>query len=168
MALNREQHNRIMRVYQERRFQHLQERRQRAEEISLKLPSYDRLSEEAAQLRTEQAKSLLSHDGSRAEALAEKFGCAAVIHMDPLTFDDSKCNALRSELTNIAQAIDPKITIHDLRIVEGPTHTNVIFDAVVPFEFSTTDEQVREKFISAVRQRHPYYNCVINIDKPYI
>lgn len=72
MALNREQHNRIMRVYQERRFQHLQERRQRAEEISLKLPSYDRLSEEAAQLRTEQAKSLLSHDGSRAEALAER------------------------------------------------------------------------------------------------
>ena len=48
MALNREQHNRIMRVYQERRFQHLQERRQRAEEISLKLPSYDRLSQEAS------------------------------------------------------------------------------------------------------------------------
>ncbi len=110
------------------------------------------------------------HDAiDRIEAeLNRKFHCVSVIHMDPLTFDDSKCNALRSELTNIAQAIDPKITIHDLRIVEGPTHTNVIFDAVVPFEFSMTDEQVREKFISAVRQRHPYYNCVINIDKPYI
>ena len=100
--------------------------------------------------------------------LNHKFHCVSVIHMDPLTFDDDKCTSLRNEIANIAQAIDPRITIHDCRMVDGPTHTNLIFDAVVPFEFDLTDSQVKERFTEAIRQRHPSYNCVINIDKPYI
>ncbi len=100
--------------------------------------------------------------------LNHKFHCVSVIHMDPLSFDDSKCSEIRNEISSLAKAIDPRITIHDLRIVDGPTHTNVIFDAVVPFEFSLTDEEVKNQLSEAVTKRHPNYACVIKIDKPYI
>ena len=102
------------------------------------------------------------------DELNHKFNCISVIHMDPLTFDKGKTSELRNEITGVAQAIDPSITIHDLRLVEGPTHTNVIFDAVVPFKFHLTDEQVKQELSAAITRRHPTFSCVINIDKPYV
>ena len=61
------------------------------------------------------------------EKLKEKFFCEAVIHMDPIAVDDKKVMSLRKEVEQLVKEIDKEITIHDFRMVEGPTHTNLIF-----------------------------------------
>ena len=65
--------------------------------------------------------------------LREKLGCEAVIHMDPIVTDDGITEETRQRVAALVHCIDDEINIHDFRMVVGPTHTNVIFDAVVPF-----------------------------------
>ena len=72
MALSREQHNRIMRIYQDRRLMHMQERNRREEEIELHFPQFARLKDELSLLRTEQAGCLLRKERERAEVLSER------------------------------------------------------------------------------------------------
>ena len=67
--------------------------------------------------------------------LQEKLGCHAVIHMDPIVIDDGITQETRKRVADLVRCIDDQISIHDFRMVVGPTHTNVIFDAVVPFGF---------------------------------
>jgi cation diffusion facilitator family transporter len=100
--------------------------------------------------------------------LNEKFSCISVIHMDPISFDDSRTSELRGETATLARTIDQRITIHDFRIIEGPTHTNVIFDAVVPQKFELTDDEVKERLTALITERHETFDCIINIDKSYI
>ncbi|MGM9521412.1 MAG: cation diffusion facilitator family transporter [Oscillospiraceae bacterium] len=100
--------------------------------------------------------------------LNEKFQCISVIHMDPISYDDEKTVTLRNEVSRMAKSIDERITVHDFRIVDGPTHTNLIFDAVVPQDFHLNDNQVRDEISSLVSERHPTCLCVINIDKSYV
>ena len=69
--------------------------------------------------------------------LSSKLGCDAVIHMDPVSPDGTKTAHMRDELAEAAKSIDPRLSIHDFRIVDGPTHTNVIFDAVLPMTASS-------------------------------
>ena len=63
--------------------------------------------------------------------------------------------------------MEPEMTIHDFRVVEGPTHTNVIFDAVVPFGFRLTDKEVEEKIRKAVRALDGNYYAVVNVERSY-
>lgn len=56
--------------------------------------------------------------------------------MDPIATDDSMTVVLRNKITELAHCIDPALSIHDFRMVPGPTHTNLIFDVVTPFGFS--------------------------------
>ena len=67
--------------------------------------------------------------------LREQLGCEAVIHMDPVVTDDGVTEETRRRVADLVRCIDDDITIHDFRMVSGPTHTNVIFDAVVPYDF---------------------------------
>ncbi|MFR9110316.1 MAG: cation diffusion facilitator family transporter [Acutalibacteraceae bacterium] len=64
--------------------------------------------------------------------IKKKFHMDMVIHMDPIVVEDEQVNRLRLQLSEIARSIDPRFTIHDFRMVEGPTHTNLIFDLVIP------------------------------------
>jgi len=100
--------------------------------------------------------------------LQEHCGCEAVIHMDPIVTDDPSLNSLCETVRNIAVQIDPQITIHDFRMVAGPTHTNLIFDAVVPYGSGMSDETVRNSFIEKIRALDGNYYAVIQIDKSYI
>ena len=100
--------------------------------------------------------------------LSTKFGCIAVIHMDPISVNDEKIVAKRTALASIASSIDERLTIHDFRMVEGPTHTNLIFDLVVPQQFALSNDDVRIKMSELVRGKWPECVCVINVDKPYI
>lgn len=99
--------------------------------------------------------------------LREKLGCDAVIHMDPVITDDGVTEETREKVAELVHCIDDAINIHDFRMVAGPTHTNVIFDAVVPFQFRLTDEEVGEKIRTAVRALDGNYYAVVNVEKSY-
>lgn len=100
--------------------------------------------------------------------LVTKLGCLAVIHMDPICTDDNITNAMRDALCESAKTIDSRITIHDFRIVTGPTHTNVIFDAVVPFDSELSDEEAKARLEAIVLNLWDNAHPKITIDKLYI
>lgn len=100
--------------------------------------------------------------------LREKLGCDAVIHMDPIVTDDESVLALKDAVIGIVKELDERLTIHDFRVVSGPTHTNVIFDVVVPFDIGMSDRELRDRISHAVRGINETYFTVINIDRAYI
>lgn len=99
--------------------------------------------------------------------LREKLGCETVIHMDPIVTDDGVTEETRRKVADLVHCIDDQINIHDFRMVAGPTHTNVIFDAVVPFKFRLSDEDVARKIRTAVRTLDGNYYAVVNVEKSY-
>ena len=99
--------------------------------------------------------------------LQEKLGCHAVIHMDPIVIDDGITQETRKRVADLVRCIDDQISIHDFRMVVGPTHTNVIFDAVVPFGFRLSNSEVASKIQSAVRTLDGNYFAVVNVEQSY-
>lgn len=99
--------------------------------------------------------------------LQEKLGCEAVIHMDPIVTDDGVTAETRQRVAALVLCIDDEISIHDFRMVSGATHTNLIFDAVVPFGFRLTDAQVAEKIKTAVRALDGTYYAVVHVERSY-
>ena len=99
--------------------------------------------------------------------LQEKLGCEAVIHMDPIVPDDGVTAEPRQRVAALVRCIDDEISIHDFRMVSGATHTNLIFDAVVPFGFRLTDAQVAEKIKTAVRALDGTYYAVVHVERSY-
>ena len=99
--------------------------------------------------------------------LQEKLGCHAVIHMDPIVIDDGVTADIRKRVQALVHCIDDQISIHDFRMVAGPTHTNVIFDAVVPFGFRLTDAEVSTKIREAVRALDGNYFAVVTVERSY-
>lgn len=97
--------------------------------------------------------------------LQTTLSCSAVIHMDPVLTKDSETSRLHEIVSNLAKELDPAVSVHDLRLVKGPTHTNVIFDAAVPFQFKLDDSAIRAYFSEKIRRLDGSYFCVVNIDK---
>ena len=99
--------------------------------------------------------------------LKKKLDCEVVIHMDPIITDDKETNEIHQKLSSIVRLLDSRVTIHDFRMVKGPTHTNLIFDIVVPHQFRLTDDQVVESLRQAVKALDARYEIVVNVDKAY-
>ena len=99
--------------------------------------------------------------------LKEQLGCEAVIHMDPIVTDDAATEEARQRIAALVRCIDDGISIHDFRMVSGPTHTNVIFDAAVPFGFRLTDGEVEEKIRTVVRTLDGSWYAVVNVERSY-
>ena len=99
--------------------------------------------------------------------IRETFGVEATVHMDPIATDDEQVNQLRARVAQLAGAVEPGMTIHDFRVVRGPTHTNVIFDAVVPMGSRAGDEELRERLTRAVKALDPAFETVIQLDRAY-
>jgi len=95
-------------------------------------------------------------------------GCESIIHMDPLETDDELTNHTRSKLAELVKVIDERCSIHDFRMVSGPTHTNVLFDLVVPHNFRLSDAEIRRDVNRLVASVDPNYIAVIEIDKSYV
>ena len=113
---------------------------------------------------------LALHDeiDSAERSLSEKMGCLATIHMDPLEQNCALTNTTRERVAMIVRLIDPAITIHDFRMVSGPTHTNVIFDAVVPHSVDLPDKEVSRRIAEGVAALDGNYFAVVNIDKNFV
>ena len=93
--------------------------------------------------------------------------CNAVIHMDPICIHDQLTQELKQMVNDLLQELDPVLTMHDFRIVTGPTHTNLIFDVVAPFRYKLTDEQLSALISYKIKEQNDTYFAVIQIDKKY-
>lgn len=99
--------------------------------------------------------------------LRDTLHCSAVIHMDPVCIDDPETQNYKSQVEGYLAAIDERLTLHDFRIVKGPTHTNLIFDVVAPFAFKMSDRQLVKEITRLVQQENPTFFTVIEVDKQY-
>lgn len=113
---------------------------------------------------------LMLHDvvDSAERELASEMGCLATIHMDPVVNDGGVTEETRKKVAALVRLIDPKITIHDFRMVPGHTHTNVIFDAVVPYGCPLSDQEVASRIREAVRTLDGNYFAVVDVEKSYV
>jgi hypothetical protein len=101
--------------------------------------------------------------------LATELNCHAVIHMDPVATDDELVAAARDKVLSALRAqFGEQLTIHDFRMVTGPSHTNVIFDAVLPPAAGISAEKAKEKISAIVKGLDGNYFAVVNIDLPYV
>ena len=99
--------------------------------------------------------------------IREVLGAHAVVHMDPVVVDDVKNDRMKRLMQLIAKSVDERLTIHDFRMVAGPTHTNVIFDVVVPFEVELSEEEVKKQIEQKVKELPGNHFAIIETDRPY-
>lgn len=97
-----------------------------------------------------------------------ELGTDLTIHMDPVDISNPKANKLYDLVKNALLTFDLELQMHDFRIVEGVTHTNILFDVIVPFEENYTKEQIIEHLNKNVISENEKYYYVIDIDRPYI
>lgn len=97
--------------------------------------------------------------------LSERFSCTATIHMDPILTDDPLTNSLKEQMASILKQIDTRITLHDFRIVKGPTHTNLLFDAVLPYDIDCPESELRERISEAASKLSPQYHTIVDFDR---
>jgi len=100
--------------------------------------------------------------------LKNECSCEAVIHIDPIVTDDKVTNAVNDKIEALVKLVDENISMHDFRMVEGKTHTNLIFDIVVPHKFRLTDAQLIASIKTAVKAIDHTYEVVITVDKAFI
>ena len=99
--------------------------------------------------------------------LKEALNCECVIHMDPMVIDNSISMRMRDFVGVIVANVDPTLRINDFRMVQGTTHTNLIFDLVIPYDFRYSDDEVVDIIQQRVRQLPGDLYAVINVEKPY-
>lgn len=98
--------------------------------------------------------------------LEEKFNCVAVIHMDPVA-NDERTAEVKKVVVRILKEVNEAYSLHDFRIVEGPTHTNLIFDVVVPPEDNNSPDKITAELKERVERENPAYHLVCHVEKAY-
>ena len=92
-----------------------------------------------------------------ADTIERDFACntdiVLVVHLDPVVLDNPKCNACRVLVEEIVKEIDPSFSVHDFRMVDGISHTNLIFDVAIPFECKLSPQEVKDEISRRVRER---------------
>lgn len=116
------------------------------------------------------ANLLVTHDliDNIERELGAEMGCDAVIHMDPIAPEDEETRALHERVEELVRALDARLSIHDFRVVRGPTHTNLVFDLLVPHEVKSADEELRAAVAAAVSAMDERYYTVLHIDRAYL
>ena len=112
---------------------------------------------------------LVSHDiidNIERDFLSKK-GIHLVIHMDPIVTNDKRTNELKRQVTAVLQGLSPQISMHDFRVVWGPTHANLVFDVCVPYEFEMDDDVLKDKIAEAIRAINSHYFSVVTVDHDY-
>lgn len=96
----------------------------------------------------------------------ENMNIDLVLHMDPVKVNDLETELYRAKVVEAIHQIDPKWGFHDFRIVSGPTHVNLVFDLVIPFEEKYTQEEIEEMLLKHIDSDKKIY-LVLTIDHPY-
>ena len=95
----------------------------------------------------------------------EKTGVQLVIHMDPIVVDDEETINLKEKVSLLIKEINPEVSFHDFRMVKGETHTNVLFDCVIPYNNEKKTKMLfRERITEEIKRINPKYNVIISFD----
>ena len=97
----------------------------------------------------------------------ENLGISLTIHMDPVVIGNEKVDKLKQLIVSTIHKLDNSLEIHDFRIVEGTTHTNILFDCVVPYEKDYTADYIKEYLNNNIEPEEEKYYYVVEIDRPY-
>lgn len=100
--------------------------------------------------------------------IGEKYGVELTIHMDPVDTRSEEIVSLKETVSNAIAKYNERITFHDLRVVKGPTHTNVLFDIVFPIESKLNKEEILEDIKKSIKDLDKKYFTVIKVDNNYI
>lgn len=96
----------------------------------------------------------------------ENMNIDLVLHMDPVKVNDPETELYRAKVVEAIHQIDPKWGFHDFRIVSGPTHVNLVFDLVIPFEEKYAQEEIEAMLLKHIQSDKKIY-FVLTIDHPY-
>lgn len=99
--------------------------------------------------------------------ILNEYGMIISIHMDPIVTDDEKINALRQMTSSLVSEISEEMSIHDFRVVDGPSHTNLIFDLIVPHKYHLTNDEVRIEVENKLSKINERYFAVITIEHSF-
>lgn len=111
-----------------------------------------------------------SHDSidNAEREISKELGIDLVIHMDPVNTTDPKVLEVKNHINLILAQINLELSFHDLRIVRGVTHTNIIFDLVLYYDCPKAEEKsIIREIEEKVKLWNTDYNCVITVDRPY-
>lgn len=104
-----------------------------------------------------------------ADTIERDFACntdiVMVVHLDPIVLDNPKCNACREMVEKIVKDVDPSFSVHDFRMVDGISHTNLIFDVAIPFESALSPAQVKEEISRRVREKDKKLFAVPTVER---
>ena len=100
--------------------------------------------------------------------LLEKFNILTTIHMDPIVIGDSRVDELKLKVVKAVKEVNDNYTIHDFRMVEGISHTNLIFDVVLPSSDTSDHEMIRQKIDAKIKELDPKFCTVIQIEHAYL
>ena len=100
--------------------------------------------------------------------IGKKFDCQATIHLDPIDTKNIRLAELTTELKEILPLVEENLFAHDIRMVPGTSHTNLIFDVVKPFSCKCSNVELSKKINEKIKEKHPDINCVITVDSPFV
>ena len=99
--------------------------------------------------------------------LHEKLHVQAVIHMDPIVTDDETVDAQRRQVAELVRQVEPRMTVHDLRVIRGTTHTNLVFDAVLPLDAAITPAEAGRRIREKVAELDGDYYAVVTVEHSF-
>lgn len=110
---------------------------------------------------------LVSHDliDNIERDFSRDLGIHMVIHLDPVIVGDARTDALHCKVQSLVTALYPTVTIHDFRVIWGVTHSNIVFDAAVPFSVKDSDAVITQKVEAEIQKLDPEYRTVVTIDR---
>ncbi len=97
--------------------------------------------------------------------ISKELSISCTIHMDPLVTDDALTDRLRGSVEALAKGIDPRLHIHDFRLVAGPTHSNLLFDVEAPFELKLEDGEIVRRLSEMISALDATYYAVVTVDR---
>lgn len=97
-----------------------------------------------------------------------KYNILTTIHMDPIITDDKLTSELKTMVSHIVKSIDDCYSIHDFRIVDGPTHTNLIFDILIPADDEIPHKELKRMVTKKIQEKNSKYFTVIQIDHNFV
>ena len=96
--------------------------------------------------------------------IQKKYGMLISIHLDPIVVDDERINELREITQNAVKEINPNFSIHDFRVVDGTTHTNLIFDVVLTYDEKRSSAEITRLISEKLSKIDERLFCVITVD----
>ena len=113
---------------------------------------------------------IASHDtlDNIEQSFKDEDGMIVTLHFDPIVTNDPAVVNMRNRIDALAKEIDPRVSIHDLRTVPGPTHTNVIFDCLRPEDCALNASELKRELAESVQAEYPKAVAKITVDEDYV